>query len=273
MDSYAAAWRDNLLQTLEPFKHLPILLSGGMDSATLVAALLELGARPKCYSFRLGERDSVDVRVARKICLDHALELDLTTIPRDPATLISDVRQVIRMLGVYAKAAVQCCQPIMRMCSKIAIENRMAIIGTGGICEDNRRVNVFLGQCGEDGMTRNYRRHNLLNWQASTTGRMIEMGEHCGVQLVQPYAMRPIATYGLHLDLREINWPRQKGIALRAFPEFFANGYWKKNSSLQVNSGIREWHDTLLKSKHNKRGSKAVLGVYSDIFKEVFGHD
>lgn len=269
MDAIAAAWRENLLATLSPFCNLPILLSGGMDSATLVAAALELGTRPKCYSFRLGGQDSQDVRVARKICRDHDLALHVLDIPRSPHHLIADVRRIIGLLRTSRKAAVQCAHPMMYLARKINDDGHTtAIVGTGGICEDNRKSAVLLAQEGEEAV-RELRRKNLMEFWGSATGEMLNMAHHMGVILVQPYATEPLASHGLSLDLAEINRPRQKGIALRAFPDFFQRGYWRQNSPLQVNSGIREWHDTLLASEHNKRGVRRVSAIYADILKEM----
>ena len=68
-----------------------------------------------------------------------------------------------------------------------------------------------------------------------------------------------------------INYPFQKGIAVRAFPEFWGLRPWRRRRDpLQVGSGIRAWHDELLSSAAlNRRGSRLVVGVYNEMAREV----
>lgn len=59
-----------------------------------------------------------------------------------------------------------------------------------------------------------------------------------------------------------------KMIDVKAFEDFYGSGAWyRKNSNLQCNSGIREYHDLLLRTELNKRKSKNVVAIYNDILK------
>lgn len=49
-------------------KEVAIALSSGMDSITILFALLELGIKPTAYTFRIGDKDTTDSRIARKNC-------------------------------------------------------------------------------------------------------------------------------------------------------------------------------------------------------------
>lgn len=269
LDPDAAKWRDCLLEVLGPLQGFPLWLSGGTDSGTLLAGLLALGDRPDLFTFRVGAQDSQDVAVARRMAEDHDLSLEVVEIPRNERQLLQDVRTVMGILGISRKAAIQCSQPVLHMATATVRRGwGNAIIGTGGVIEDNRKSAVMLAAEGEEAV-RALRRRNLLDWQGSATGAMVRVGAACGLALHQPYATQPLADYGLSLDVRAINFPRQKGIALRAFPAFWAHPYWRKNSPLQVNSGVRDWHDTLLQSPVNRRGHKAVVGIYNDLLKEM----
>ena len=69
--------------------------------------------------------------------------------------------------------------------------------------------------------------------------------------------------------MADINFPRQKGIALRAFPSFFKEAKWRRNSPHQIDSGLRQLHDTLLSDTTlNTRQNKAVIAVYNNLKKE-----
>jgi len=270
LDPLAQKWHDKLLETIEPHRKKPLLLSGGVDSATLLAALLELGERPECYTFRLGATDSTDVRVARRICKDWNLKIHVLKIERSLDVLVSDVRQVIKLLNTSKKASVQCAQPIMYMCERMHSDGfDSAIVGTGAVVLDDKRVAILASQQGE-GAARAYRAEKLNDKNTDCgTGRMHQMARLMGIELAEPYSEEPLGSFALAIDYAELNRPRQKGMALRAFPEFYKRGYWRRNSSLQVNSGVREWHDTLLKTEYNTRNSKRVVAIYNDMRKEI----
>lgn len=67
---------------------------------------------------------------------------------------------------------------------------------------------------------------------------------------------------------RELMQKEIKMIDVKAFEDFYGSGAWyRKNSNLQCNSGIREYHDLLLRTELNKRKSKNVVAIYNDILK------
>ena len=253
LDEIAATWKAKLLETLEVTGclELPMMLSGGVDSATLLAGCLELGHKPQCYSYHLEGRVSTDFKVSQLMCDAFGLKMSGIVIPRTRLQLEKDVREVIEMLGSSKKAQVQCCQPVMHMCRLMASHGHIGcIVGTGAVCLDDRKVNTIWGQKGEDA-AREYRKDKLNDKNTDCgTGAMHRMARLFSVPMVEPYSEEPLGSHALALDYRELNqvggkW-KQKGIALRAFPGFWNRGWYRTNSSLQVNSGVREWHDVLL---------------------------
>ena len=101
------------------------------------------------------------------------------------------------------------------------------------------------------------------------------MARLCGTPMEEPYSDEPLLSHAIAMDYAELNRLgtkfKQKGIALRAFPEFWSRGWYRRNSSLQVNSGVREWHDTLLADVElNPDGRhRAVVGIYNQIRRRV----
>src|SRR5690606_20762498 len=113
-DASAATFRAAVIATLTPLPETtPLLLSGGTDSATVLAGLLALGRRPDCYTFRLGAHDTADVRVARSMAETFGLRHVVVTIPQDATTLLRDVRRVLRIIGTPRKVSVQCSHPFL----------------------------------------------------------------------------------------------------------------------------------------------------------------
>lgn len=270
VDSISQGWRDALLETLEPFRKLPIMLSGGVDSGTILAGLLALGETPHCFAFRLGSHSSSDATTALLMARTYDLRFSLIEIPRNEETLIKDSKEVIRRLGSSKKAQVQCGQPVMRMAKAMKRQGYTgAIVGTGAVVMDDRKVSVIFGESGEEA-ARQYRASKFNDRYTNCgTGAMHAIARLCGVTLEEPLSEEPIKSHGLVINFMEMNWPKQKGIALRAFPEFWCHPFYRKNSPLQVNSGVRDWHDTLLASEENVSGSQAVVAIYNRWRKEM----
>jgi asparagine synthetase B (glutamine-hydrolysing) len=263
MDGQALEWRLRFLKAMAGLENVPLLLSGGTDSGTILAAQLALGGRPDLYSFRIGDKDHEDVRVARLMAETFQLTLQVVDIPRTEEQLVADLAAVSRFVDrPIRKSHVQCAQPILHLSRRLQRDgHRRAIAGTGGVVEDNRRCAVLLAREGEYA-ARTLRRKNLLELAGSATESMHRAAAACEVEMVEPFSSQPFADYSLSLDMADINRPKQKGIALRAFPEFWVSGWYRPNSPLQVNSGIREWHDTLLSSSWNVDDNKDVAAVY-----------
>lgn len=271
-DAVAQEWRDRLLAqvaTLSGDDPTPaLLLSGGADSGTILAALLVLKRRPECYTFRLGDHDHTDTSVTRAMCARFGLRLVVVSIPR--TDLLSDVRGLLADLGVARKTAIQCAHPVRYLAEAVAADgHETAFVGTGGIIEDNRRGAIILHTEGEEAF-RAYRRANLASSSGANgpngTWAMHEIARLRGVRLLEPYAADPFAGYALSLDAAEINRPVQKGIAYRAFWSFWTSGRWRRhNDPMNVGSDIRRWHDTLLASPVNTRGRRSIAALYGDL--------
>lgn len=272
MDLIAAQWREALLTTVAPHVGTPLFLSGGMDSRTLLAAQVELGSKPDCYTFKIGENESKDLLAARNAARYVGSPLTEVKLSDNVDDLANDVREVIRIIGRSGKAAVQCSHPILHMSRVVKRDGHSKVmIGTGGVCEDNRKCQIaarakdwekvqLMRTTNIDSSTKNPK---------SATWAMLEVARLSGLESVEPYATEPLRSAGLSISYSEINSPKQKGIALRSFPEFYKQVSWRGNVALQIGSGLREFHDLLLESKYNTRQSLAVVAIYNDFAKVI----
>lgn len=279
MDSAAMHWREALLDTLGRFPDVPLLLSGGMDSVTLLAGLTVLGERPLCLTFALEGEESPDVVAAREVAAYAGVPLSISWIRR--STLRENAREAVRVGGTARKTAVQCVAGILPLLRRLRDGGyQEALIGTGGVCEDNRRAQVLSADRSpgvRDELDALRRRNLYALDEGSATRVMSRVGAERGISLFEPFALQPIAEVGLRMSWEQMNTPRQKGIALRAFPEFFGDPgcprFWRRNASLQVAGGIREWHDNLLSMPDmNPDGKwKRVQGVYGRLLEQERG--
>ena len=81
-----------------------------------------------------------------------------------------------------------------------------------------------------------------------------------------PYYNADVRKLLLSCTFDQLHKPREKSIAYIAFEEYWRQGKWYRlRENLQVGTGLREWHDTMLASTINTRQSKAIIGIYNDI--------
>lgn len=308
MDRDARVWRSALLETVspyaDPYADTPLLLSGGMDSATLLAAMLELGGHPDCYAYRLGDRVGDDLTSARAICRHYGLRFVEVPIPTSEDYLLRVTTEVIRVTRNPRKTAVQCCWvlgPLLR--AAMSEGHPLMMTGAGGIVEDNRAAKIKGNPknywqdarlpggrrliSGDGQALEDVRRPNLLGGNPeSATETMKRYAAAVGCALVEPYSRQPVADVGLSIPWPEMNRPVQKGIACRAFPDFYryssplsrswrdgAPGrWWRLNVSLQVDGGVRDHHDKLLTYPAARPdGAQRVVAIYNRILREVEG--
>jgi len=267
MDEKARRWKELFIEALLPHKTQPLLFSGGMDSLTILAGLRELGEAPHLYTYFIKGKPSKDLLSSQKNA--QRLGLKLTVVEVQPENLLSDVKELISFLPQVSKAAIQCGHPMKYLTQQIRDDGFLgALCGTVGIVEDNKKINLILSKTGEEG-AREYRRKLFLKAGLGGTAGMRLVAKHYGIDLVEPFRNQNLIDYQLSLDMADLNFPRQKGIALRAFPSFFSEANWRRNSPHQINSGIRELHDTLLTDPTlNTRQNKAVIAVYNNLRKK-----
>lgn len=268
-DAVASRWKDAFLETLRPYRGWPLFLSGGMDSAALLAGFLELGARPDCIAWQLTGSPTSDVRAATRMTAAHGLWLTVAYTPREAAAQEEIVRRVIATTGMTGKVAVQCAVAMDAMADAVlGLGEETAVIGVGGIVDDTRAVTIA-ARTATDAELLAIRRKDLE--PSAGTEAMFRVAAAKGVELRDPYAEEPVASVGLSIPFAEMNRPKQKGIALRAFP--WLEAHWRQNSPLQVASGLRELHDVLFLSnpRLNPKGSLAVAAVYRQMADETQG--
>lgn len=261
--------RTLLLDALRPYIGMPLMLSGGVDSATNLAALLALGEPPpRCYTFQLGEIISSDLAVARAMCAHFNIPHTTVTIPQNEATLVADIRRVLPLICRLKKVHVQVAQCFLYLADAAVADgytDATIAMAADDLWGTARAISAYVKTQGEEwcrAMRREY-----ITYTGGSDESTSRAAQSRGLTLHEVWTYQPLVDFLLALDYADLHVPCAKGLALRAFPEFWRAGAWyRPNSSLQVNSGVREWHDTLLASPiYNPKHARAIIAVYREM--------
>ena len=272
---YADLLRERLMSAVAACPEDAVIwLSGGIDSASLLAAALALGREPPLMTFKLeGAHEHPDLRIARSMAETVSLHLDVVEIPR--ARLAEDARALCRLNARYS-AEVGELAPVYKVFVQVAhgcsymldgMRERGLAVALAGFCADSywgsgRKMEVMLRKEGRAGWQAYRERYLVSKWNSESF--VYWLAKRRGLAVIDPWADQPVRELMLGLGPAQMHVGRKKGLALHAFPELWRRGAWARdNSSLQVNSGLRGLHDSLLHT-HNPRGRKAIIGLYND---------
>lgn len=248
---------------------IAILFSGGTDSLTCLFSCLELGIKPKLYSFYLEGEIHKDIEISKQVAEYYNLEHNIIEIKKDKEQLIKDVKFLIKEYKIYRKTNVQCTYPFLHVLPKIKEKYVLT-----GLCADDlygTAKSVIIKASKDKNIFDKIRNKTLSNLDSSAYRSIKELVETTyGKTFIVPYREQNIIDYFMTLSWEELNKPKQKQIALDSFKTYFdKQNIYRKNSNLQVGSKIREWHNELLDSELNINGRKRVDEIYKDYYKEV----
>lgn len=252
-------------------KEVALLFSGGMDSLSLLISCLDVGIKPHLYTFKLNYVESEDVLCARKI--KDIFNLNYTEIKIDDSIeqLVDDVYHIIKKFKVKKKTQIQCIQPFLHI-----LPNIKESVVLSGLCADDiygtSRKMQELGRKDEDEFfKKRLEKHN--NIESSSYKFIKEICEDYNKQFIAPYKDNEILVrYILNCGFKKLHSPKQKNIMYEAYKEEIDSyKLYRRNSNLQVNSGIRGWHDTLLNTGLNSKNYKSVVGIYNTIYRYYWG--
>jgi asparagine synthetase B (glutamine-hydrolysing) len=271
MKADAKKLRDLLISAVSKTSGAPLAYSGGVDSSTVLAAQLALGARPTLYSFAMLGVESPDRISAGMVARAFGLELRLVEISADPEVMLeraSTVMEVVRANGFpisRAKVYVECGAPWIDLMRAIMNDGEVNLnhgMAADELWGNGRKYSVALRSGGED-EARELRRKAALD--PAISDRLMErIAELHSISLHDPFTDIEVRDYLLSLDMRRMNRLRVKSLALECFPEFWETVPYRQPGSFQVVSGIREaYGDRFLTDPElNSQGSMAVAAVY-----------
>jgi len=269
-------WR---IETLDPDRKAELMLSGGVDSATVLFTMLESGRRPHCLTFQVGERESNDVRVAAAMCRCFKLEHTIVKIPQSEWELFRDVSEVISRVdwtttNRIKKTIVQCVHPFLYLYP--AMKGNLALCGLGGdsFYLTRRKEQEALAKFGDDYVSA-WRRSYSADPDYSDY-HIMALASQYQKTMRDFYDFMEMAEWIQRFTVRATHYPREKQASAGVYKDYWKQGHWYRPADrFQIGSGLRQYHELLLSSPTcNPDGSKAVIRIYNRIAREqgaVFG--
>lgn len=242
---------------------IAISLSSGIDSASVLFALLECEKSVTVYSFTLEDRESRDFKEAKLLADKLNLSFVPVLLPTDIQTLKGDCIKLHEKYGCIKKTDYICTWPYLYLTPKV--EQR--ILATG-MAADGHFVISKKGMIHYKNNVEEFRRQYFSNPSRCQLPCRTLLAEEYNIKLFEPYLEREMYEYLLHTTWLECNSPKQKMPIRRAFPdmykEYMSNIYNHTNFQLG-DSGISEHFNKLLDTDWNRHNYKSVVGIFNMI--------
>ncbi len=265
---HAAQFRALMLRRIEetdPGRTAELALSGGVDSTTVLFAMLESGRRPRCITFHVEGHTSADLLASRALAKRFGLELAEVTLPRDVERIAADVRALLPHCHVVKKTVVQCLHPWLYIVPAMQSDLILNGLGADDLYCNQRKVQVALRQPDGEQAILQYRHvYSLdLNFSGGNIERYVR---RMGKRTVDVYNDKAVEDFFLQFEAKALHKPFEKALSVQAFRDYYDMGrFFRPRSAYQINSGLRERHEQLLRSPYNRKGAKEVVVVYRDM--------
>jgi asparagine synthetase B (glutamine-hydrolysing) len=247
--------------------NVALLFSGGTDSLTCLFSLLELEIKPTLYSFHLESLIHKDIEVSKKVAEYYKLNHIIIEIPRNIEQLKENVKYLIKRFDISRKTNVQCTYPFLHVLPYV---NEKYVVS--GLCADDLygTSKSMIINCSKNKTIFDEKRKKTfedLNSSAFNSIRQL-IEEDFNKSFLTPYRNNDVINFLMSFSWKELNKPKQKQIAVDSYRRYFEKqDIYRKNTNLQVGSGIREWHSELVFTNLNSTGRKRVDEIYKDIAK------
>lgn len=246
---------DTLIELTSKIKEdtVAISLSSGIDSMSVLFALLECGKKVVVYSFTLDDRESRDFREARSLAESLNLKFVSVLLPTDIDTLKQDVLILGNEYRCKKKTDYICTWPYLYLTKAV----KEKVLATG-MAADGHFVISKKGVLHYKNDVETFRRNYFSNPSRCQLPQRTKLANECGITLFEPYLSNEMYEYLLHSTWDECNKPQQKMPIRRAFE--YPTMHLHTNFQLG-DSGISEHFNKLLNTDWNIHNYKSIIGI------------
>ena len=253
---------ESIKSEIEDYDDVAILFSGGTDSLTCLFSCLELGIRPKLYTFHLDGYLSEDAKYAKKIAEYFQLDLDIIVIKTDQEILFNNIIYLIKTYDIYNKIRLQILYPFPFLFSKI--KEKYVITGLSADTLYGTNYHSKLKGVKE---FNEMRKNSLILDEIDGYEALKNMAIKFSKKLVAPYRKKQTIDYFLSHSWDQLNKPIQKNLSVKAFDNYFKlEKFYRESSSLPINSKLNKLLETLIDSKLNEHNRETIEEIFKDIY-------
>jgi hypothetical protein len=262
-------FRDILINQVSqiPDTDVALLLSAGIDSNSVMFALLEAGKRVTAYSFTMASHPSTDYIHAQKNAKTFGVNFVGIPLPNNLDFLIMDMEKLVEY-GAETKTDFECGFPMLHVYPEIEEICIVSGMGADGhFCLSKKGMIHYKDRIDE------FRQMTFAkpNYCQAQIHRAL-----CTIYdkiWITPYLSQPVKNYFMGKSWEEINRPHQKQVILDAFPEQFEKIKVFKHTNFQKgDSGIDKLCDSLVSSRYNTGGHKSPVGIYNAL-RRAYGRE
>jgi asparagine synthetase B (glutamine-hydrolysing) len=259
--------KEAIHESIKDSKDVALLFSGGTDSLTCLFSLFEMDIKPTLYTFYLEGKPNRDLEYSKKVAEFYSLEHTIIEIPYSLSKLEESVLYITENLPVDRKTNVQCVFPFLYVMPQVKEKYVVS-----GLCADDlygsaKSVIIKASKNKEVFDSIREKTRSSLNSSAYLPIKQFIEQTH-GKVFITPYREQEVHDFFMEKSWAELNKPKQKQIAIDAFSSYFEEqDIYRKNSNLQVESGIREYHNELINSELNENNRRRVDEIYKDLIK------
>lgn len=232
-------------------KRVGIALSGGADSCSVFAEMLDQGLKPVVVSYSPATHESTDFKMARAASKKFGCEFHPARIRMDADVLEKGMRYVIKR-GYHGKIEVECLVPMVVVLN-VAANRGIEVLFTGdqadGYFNNSKSSVITLGvrKHTDSKVVDEIRRKYYMNDQ-SCSEAVRKLGIELGLDdVVCPYRSRKIYAAFTGALWSEVNKPRLKEPIRIAYKDWFdvPEGFPTRPGPVNLHKGDSEFGDRM----------------------------
>lgn len=254
-------------QQCQEYKDIGIMLSGGIDSNSILYGLLELKKNVTAYTFYLEGYKSKDLEMAKKICKNLKIKHIPCKIPVE--NIKTDIINFIKTFHTHRKTFIE-----TKIHYPYLFEKVKQPILMGG--EESDMWNGNLRWIILKGANKSHKIFNQIRLEEWDFYRDVDFkinkqqAKKYDFELQSPYYNKELLDFYLQFNWQYLNKPYEKWIILNGFKFYFKLNGYNPQLSFQKGSGMSDYcQNILLKDKSfNFNNRTDIKWVYYDYYKK-----
>tara|TARA_Y100001963_G_scaffold112431_1_gene155653 strand:- start:9332 stop:10150 length:819 start_codon:yes stop_codon:yes gene_type:complete len=258
--------RQALLDEIEFARYYPgehkvaVLLSGGVDSNSVLFAAMELGLNPVGYSFTIKGHESTDFKLAKATCEEFGIPFTPVYLPTSVSKLKKYLKYAVSV-GAKSKTDFECFWPMRE--AFLAVKEPCILSATSADSHFglSKKAMIHFRDSIPEYQINVFRKPNT-GQRILLRAEAVRLGKH----YLSPYDTTRVLSLLHGYTWEELNKPQKRPIR-DAFPEYFSRIKLKPHTNLQLgDSGIAKHFEKLLDDRRwNRFGYKSVKGIYNKL--------